>query len=146
MSGTKAGRNYAYAWKFATLALVGRNTPITVVSLPVKSVSNLDSVVDRLFRFATAKFDIDWVYLDSEFYQDGVATKVRSEAGFILKGKKGSDKLQEVKEEFLEEDKEGDDFRWGVGEPRTDGTACPCYRKRRSRASRKRNSTTRPTR
>ena len=123
VSGTKAGRNYAYAWKFATLALVGTNTPITVVSLPVKfvslpvkSASNLDSVVDRLLRFATAKFDIGWVYLDSEFYQGGVANNVRSEADFIIKGKEGSDKLQETKEEFPEEDKEWDDFRWGVGD------------------------------
>jgi len=116
VSGTKAGRNYAYAWKFATLALVGTNTPITVVSLPVKSASNLNGVVDRLLRFATAKFDIDWVYLDSEFYQGDVANNVRSEADFIIKGKKGSDKLQETKEEMLEEDKEWDDFRWGVGD------------------------------
>jgi hypothetical protein len=115
VSGTKAGRNYAYAWKFATLALVGTNTPITVVSLPVKSASNLYSVVDRLLRFATTKFDIDWVYLDSEFYQGGVANKVRNEADFIIKGKKVSDKLQETKEEMLEENKECDDFRWGVG-------------------------------
>jgi len=49
-------------------------------------------------------------------HQGGVATKVRSEADFIIKGKKGSDKLQEVKEEFLEEDKEWDMFRWGVGD------------------------------
>ncbi|ELZ96641.1 transposase [Haloferax sulfurifontis] len=116
VSGTKAGRNYAYAWKFATLALVGTNTPMTVVSLPVKSASNLDGVVDRLLRFATAKFDIDWVYLDSEFYQGGVVNNIRADADFIIKGKKGSDKLQEVKEEFLEEDKEWDDFRWGVGD------------------------------
>jgi len=116
VSGTKAGRNYAYAWKFATLALVGTNTPMTVVSLPVKSASNLDGVVDRLLRFATAKFDIDWVYLDSEFYQGGVVNNIRADADFIIKGKKGSDKLQEVKEEFIEEGKEWDDFRWGVGD------------------------------
>ena len=86
------------------------------MSLPVKSASNLDNVVDRLLRFATAKFEIDWIYLDSEFYQGGVATKVRSEANFIIKGKKGSDKLQETKAEMLEEDKGWDDFRWGVGD------------------------------
>jgi hypothetical protein len=109
-----------FSSRFATLALVGTNTPITVVSLPVKSASNLDTVVDRLLRFATAKFDIDWVYLDSEFYQGGVATKVRGEADFIIKGKKGSDKLQQVKERLLEENNEWDDFRWGVGDV-TDG-------------------------
>ena len=70
-TSNKANRiaNNWYAWKFATLALVGTNTPITVVSIPVKSASNLDGVVDRLLRFATVKFDIDWVDLDSKFYQ-----------------------------------------------------------------------------
>ena len=115
VSGTKAGRNYAYAWKFATVTLLGTNTPLTVVSIPVKLSSNLDAVVDQLLRFTRAKFDIEWLYLDSEFYQGRVANNVRSEADFIIKGKKGLDKLQETKEEFLEEDKEWDDFRWGVG-------------------------------
>jgi len=64
VSGTKAGRNYAYAWKFATLALVGTNTPITVVSLPVKSASNLDGVVDRLLRFATSCWKFDFFMWD----------------------------------------------------------------------------------
>ena len=41
---------------------------------------------------------------------------IRADADFIIKGKKGSDKLQEVKGEFIEEGKEWDDFRWGVGD------------------------------
>jgi len=125
VSGTKSGRNYAYAWKFATLALVGTNTPITVVSLPVKSSSELDGIVDRLLRFATAKFDIDWVYLDSEFYQGDVANNIRSDADFIIKGQKGSDKLQAVKEEMIEKDKDWEMFRWGVSDVR-DGRDYMC--------------------
>ncbi|RQG96790.1 hypothetical protein [Natrarchaeobius oligotrophus] len=66
---------------------------MTAVPLPVKSASNLDGVVDRLLRFATVKFDIDWVYLDSGFYQSGVVNNIRTDPDFIIKGKKGSDKL-----------------------------------------------------
>lgn len=148
VSGTKAGRSYAYAWKFATLALVGTNTPLTVVSVPVKSASNLDGVVDRLLRFTRAKFDIEWLYLDSEFYQGRVANNVRSEADFIIKGRKGSDDLQEAKQELLDENLDWNMFRWGVGDVKDDRDYMFVLpeEKKRSRASSKRTSTTRPTR
>jgi hypothetical protein len=144
VSGTKSGRNHAYAWKFATLALVETNTPITVVSLPVKSSSELDGIVDRLLRFATAKFDIDWVYLDSEFYQGDVANNIRSDADFIIKGQKGSDKLQAVKEGMIEKDKDWEMFRWEVSDVRDGRDYCVSCRKRKNRVYSKKNPMTQP--
>jgi hypothetical protein len=90
------------------------------VSVPVKSASNLDGVVDRLLRFTRAKFDIEWLYLDSEFYQGRVANNVQSEADFIIKGRKGSDDLQEAKQELLDENLDWNMFRWGVGDVKDD--------------------------
>ena len=69
--GTKPGRNYSWTWKYITLSLVGTDTPLIFLVLPVRKKSNASYYVRRLLRFAEEYVDMERVYLDSgrEFYR-----------------------------------------------------------------------------
>jgi hypothetical protein len=78
VSGTKAGRNHAYAWKFTTLALVGTNTLMTVVSLlPLYTrvaayvrVSARDQSLDRQLESTHEYSQHEFDTLPVETYRD----------------------------------------------------------------------------
>jgi len=95
IQGTKPGRNYARAWKYITLSLVGTDTPLTFLVLPVRKKSNAPFYVRRLLRLAAQYIDIKRVYLDAgrEFYNgDTIATVNESGAELVIQGvKHGSD-------------------------------------------------------
>lgn len=48
--GTKPGRNYARAWKYITLSLVGTDTPFILLVLSVRRRSDAPKYVRRLLR------------------------------------------------------------------------------------------------
>jgi len=73
-SGTKPGRNYAYAWQFITLGIVGTHAPVQLVALPVQNRKNKAAHLRRLLKFANTHFDIDRAYLDSAFYSAKVTS------------------------------------------------------------------------
>ena len=93
--GTKPGRNYARAWKYITLSLVGTDTPLTLLVLPVRKKTNAPYYVRRLLRLAEQYIDIERVYLDAgtEFYSEATISTVNEfGAELVMQGiKKGSD-------------------------------------------------------
>ena len=93
--GTKPGRNYASDWKYITLSLVGTDTPLTFLVLPVRKKSNAPFYVRRLLRLALQYIDINRVYLDAgrEFYNgDTIATVNEFGIELVIQGvEQGSD-------------------------------------------------------
>lgn len=93
--GTKPGRNYARAWKYITLSLVGTDTPFIMLVLPVREKSKTPDYVRRLLRLAEQYINIDRVYLDAgtEFYsQKTISTVNEFGAELVMQGsKRGSD-------------------------------------------------------
>lgn len=93
--GTKPGRNYARAWKYITLSLVGTDTPVVLLVLPVRRRSDAPQYVRRLLRLASEYLNLHRVYLDAgtEFYSEAtVSTVTEFDAQLVMQGvKKGEE-------------------------------------------------------
>jgi len=89
--GTKSGRNYARAWKYITLSLVGTDTPLVLLVLPVRKRSEAPQYVRRLLRLASQYLDLHRVYLDAgtEFYSEDTIHGQRVRPGASDAGPKG---------------------------------------------------------
>lgn len=92
---TKPGRNYFWAWKYITLSLVGTDTPLIFLVLPVRKNSNPSYYVRCLLRFAEQYVDIERVGLDPgrEFYSENtISTVDQFDIKFVMQGvKHGAD-------------------------------------------------------
>jgi hypothetical protein len=135
ISGTKPGRNFAYAWQYATLGVVGDHPPLTLAALPTEKRSNLNIAVKRLLTYATAKYDVERVYLDSGFYTTSVRKVLDDlDVDFVMKAKQKAAAIDEMKDAAISMD---DDYRareWGVGDwPSNDYLWVAPSRKRSSR-------------
>lgn len=93
--GTKPSRNHSRAWKYITLSLVGTDTPLTLLVLPVKKKTNAPYYVRRLLRLAEQYVNIKRVYLDAgtEFYsEDAISTVDEFDVELVMQGiKQGAD-------------------------------------------------------
>lgn len=93
--GTKPTRNYGYAWKYITMSLVGTDTPLILMVLPVRKKSDASQYIRRMLRIASQFIDVQRVYLDAgtEFYSyDTLSTIEEFGVEFVMQGmKQGSD-------------------------------------------------------
>lgn len=95
--GTKTGRNYARAWKYITLSLVGTDTPLILFVLPVKKRDDAPEYVRRLLRVSSKYVDFHRVYLDAgtEFYNSGTISVVNEfDLELVMQGRKAGDTVK----------------------------------------------------
>lgn len=95
--GTKSERNYSYAWKFITLALVGTDTPLILTVLPVKDKSKVPKYVRRMLRLSMQHMDINRVYLDAstELYNsDTISTITEYGLELVMQGRKSGQTIK----------------------------------------------------
>lgn len=95
--GTKAGRNYARAWKYITLSLVGTDTPLILFVLPVKDRSNAPQYVRRMLRVARKYVNLHRVYLDAgtEFYNsDTISVTNGFDLELVMQGRKSGETIK----------------------------------------------------
>jgi hypothetical protein len=89
--GTKPGRNYSWAWKYITLAIVGSDTPLILVVLPVKDKSKTPKYIRRMLRLSQQHVDIGRVYLDAgtEFYNSDTISAITEQGlKLVMQGRK----------------------------------------------------------
>jgi hypothetical protein len=65
--GTKPGRNYSWAWKYITLAVVGTDTPLILVVLPVKDKSKTPEYIRRMLTYRHWTVRLTWLGWDAHF-------------------------------------------------------------------------------
>lgn len=97
VKGTKSGRNFSNAWKYITLALVGTDTPLVLVVLPVKDKSKTPEYIRRMLRLSRQYLDIKRVYLDAgtEFYNsDTISTITEHGLELVMKGRKSGKEIK----------------------------------------------------
>lgn len=115
--GTKPGRNYTYAFQFASLSLVGTNMPLTMAALPVRSQKNKGALVRRLIRSATEYVGVERAYLDSGFYQtNATRALLNTDTDFVMQAKKNSEKIEELIDEAIEDGRKWNITPHGVGD------------------------------
>ncbi|MFN1126843.1 transposase [Halobacterium salinarum] len=76
---TKPGRNYSWAWKYITLAVVGTDTPLILVVLLVRDKSKASKYIRWMLRLSRQHVDIGRVYLDAgtEFYNSDTISTIK---------------------------------------------------------------------
>lgn len=117
ISGTKPGRNSAFAWQYATLAVVGNHAPITLAVQPVRVRRNKAYVIRRLVRFAESFVDVERMYLDSGFFQSDVSTVLdERDIEFVTQGKKAGDAIKDLLWEGVEMNADYNMMQYGVGD------------------------------
>jgi len=70
--GTKPGRNYSYAFQFATISLVNCQLPMTFAARSISRRKRKSYHLRLLLEYAEAKFDVGRVCLDNGFYREYV--------------------------------------------------------------------------
>ncbi|ELZ96569.1 transposase [Haloferax sulfurifontis] len=117
--GTKPGRNYARAWKYITLSLVGTDTPFILLVLPVRKRSEAPQYVRRLLRFANQYLDLHRVYLDAgtEFYNsDTISTVNEFGLELVMQGRKSGSDIKHFLNGMGWLDMESSYIPYGVGD------------------------------
>jgi hypothetical protein len=117
--GTKPGRNYARAWKYITLALVGTDTPLVLLVLPVRKRSEAPGYVRRLLRLASEYLDVHRVYLDAgtEFYSaDTISTVDEFGAELVMQGVKKGEEVKQFLNGMARADLDSGYHPYGVGD------------------------------
>ncbi|WP_255568325.1 hypothetical protein [Salinarchaeum sp. IM2453] len=87
---TKLGRNYSSVWRYITMALVGTDTPLILVVLPVKDKKRTPEYVRRMLRLSRQYVDIERVYTDAatEFYNaDTISTVTEQGLELVMQGR-----------------------------------------------------------
>lgn len=119
VQGTKAGRNYAQAWKYITLSLVGTDTPLILFVLPVRKRSEAPGYVRRLLRVASQYVDVHRVYLDAgtEFYNSNTISTV-NEFGLelVMQGRKSGSDIKHLLNGMGRIGLESSYYPYGVGD------------------------------
>lgn len=116
--GTKSGRNYARAWKYITLSLVGTDTPLVLLVLPVKDTSKAPQYVRRLLRLASQYLDLHRVYLDAgtEFYsEDTISTVNELGLELVMQGRKAGSDIKHLLNGMGRLDMDSSYYPYGVG-------------------------------
>lgn len=116
--GTKPGRNYASAWKYITLALVGTDTPLILVVLPVKKKSKAPAYIRRMLRLSQQYVDIGRVYLDagSEFYNSNTISNITEHGSeLIMQGRKKGTEINRFLNGLARSDRDSSYRPYGVG-------------------------------
>ena len=117
--GTKPGRNYSRAWKYITLSLVGTDTPLTLLVLPVRKKTNAPYYVRRLLRLAERYVSIERVYLDAgrEFYsEDTISTVNEFGVELVMQGVKHGSDIKRFLHGMAHLDMETNQMSYGVGD------------------------------
>ena len=119
VQGTKATRNYSNAWKYITLALVGTDTPLVLVVLPVKDKSKTPQYVRRMLRLSKQYLDIKRVYLDagSEFYNsDTISTITEHGLELVMQGRKSGETIKHFLNGMARADLHSSYYPYGVSD------------------------------
>ena len=117
--GTKPGRNHSWAWKYITLALVGTDTPMILVVLPVKDKSNVPEYVRRMLRLSRQHVSINRVYLDAgtEFYNsDTISTITEQGLELVMQGRKSGKAIKHFLNGMARADLRSSYYPYGVGD------------------------------
>lgn len=117
--GTKPGRNYSYAWKYITLALVGTDTPLILAVLPVKDKSNTPEYVRRMLRLSQQYIDIGRVYMDAgiEFYNSDTISVIEEHGlELIMQGRKSGDAIKHLLNGMARTGLRSSYYPYGVGD------------------------------
>jgi len=116
--GTKPGRNYARAWKYITLSLVGTDTPVVLLVLPVRRRSDAPQYVRRLLRLASEYLNVHRVYLDAgtEFYsEDTISTVTEFDAELVMQGVKKGEEVKRFLNGMARAGLDSSYYPYGVG-------------------------------
>jgi len=117
VSGTKPGRNFSYSFKFVSLSLVGTDSPLTLLALPLRTLKNKAYAIRRMLRLTNQYIDIERAYLDSGFYSEKVA-RTLGEFGveFVMQGKRSGDAVKQLLQQALDSEEDMARTRYGVGD------------------------------
>lgn len=108
--------NYAFEYQYATLTIIGRNTPLVLAVEPVRRDSNwegdggestpLAETVDRLMEQASELVDIHLVMADREFDTHGVfhVLDQHHDVNYLIPKKTNSKRLRQDAERVREEE------------------------------------------
>jgi len=116
--GTKPGRNYARAWKYITLSLVGTSTPFILFVLPVRKRQQAPAYVRRLLRVASQYVNINRVYMDSgtEFYNsDTISTVSEFGLDLVMQGRKSGEEIKRFFNGLSRINRDSSYLPYGVG-------------------------------
>ena len=116
--GTKPGRNYSWAWKYITLALVGTDTPLILFVLPVKDKSKTSEYIRRMLRLGSQHLNIGRVYLDAgtEFYNsDTISTITQQGLELVMQGRKSGKTVKHFLNGMARADLRSSYYPYGVG-------------------------------
>jgi hypothetical protein len=119
IQGTKSGRNFARAWKYITLSLVGTDTPLILFVLPVKDRSNAPQYIRRMLRVASQYVDLHRVYLDAgtEFYNsDTISTVNEFGLELVMQGRKSGKEVKHFLNGMGRIDLDSSHYPYGVGD------------------------------
>ncbi|WP_353635502.1 transposase (plasmid) [Halobacterium sp. NMX12-1] len=117
--GTKPGRNYSWAWKYITLAVVGTDTPLILVVLPVRDKSKAPKYIRRMLRLSRQHLDIGRVYLDAgtEFYNsDTISTITEQGLELVMQGRKSGKTIKHFLNGMARADLRSSYYPYGVGD------------------------------
>jgi hypothetical protein len=117
--GTKSGRNFSQAWKYITLSLVGTDTPLVLLVLPVKSRSNAPQYVRRLLRLSSQYLNLHRVYLDagSEFYsEDTISTVSEFDLELVMQGRKAGGEVKHFLDGMARCNLDSTYYPYGIGD------------------------------
>ncbi|WP_238593376.1 transposase [Natronobacterium lacisalsi] len=116
--GTKPGRNYSWAWKYITLALVGTDTPLILVILPVHDKTKTPKYIRRMLRLSRQHLNIGRVYLDAgtEFYNsDTISTITEQGLELVMQGRKSVKTIKHFLNGMARADLRSSYYPYGVG-------------------------------
>ena len=116
--GTKPGRNYSWAWKYITLAVVGTRTPLILVVLPVKDKSKTPKYIRRMLRLSRQHVNIGRVYLDAgtEFYNSDTISAITEQGlELVMQGRKSGKTVKHFLNGMARADLRSSYYPYGVG-------------------------------
>jgi hypothetical protein len=117
--GTKPGRNYSWAWKYIMLALVGSDTPLILVVLPVKDKSKAPKYIRRMLRLSRQHVNIGRVYLDAgtEFYNSDTISAITEQGlELVMQGRKSGKTVKHFLNGMARADLRSSYYSYGVGD------------------------------